>query len=105
MIELYVTVFRPAAWTCFWDMLDLDLNEGGWGYDKCFSELCRVNMAIFTRWNATHSQQGGRTAGKVDAHGRDEQGQMDVWIERMKSVGEEDPHHFFVRYCAGVRLW
>ena len=100
-IEIFATVFRPLSWICFWDMLDVDTNEGGWGYDFCLSKLCDAQMAVLTRWRAVHSQLGGRQAGQKDRHGDDEAHQMSKWRARIKSeaLDKDNPHHFFVSDC------
>ena len=55
-VEIFVQVFLPLAWVCFWDVLDTSINSEGWGYDVCFKTVCNASIALLDNWNALHTR-------------------------------------------------
>ena len=66
-IELFVTAFRLPAWLCFWYLLAPEINPHGWGYDRCYQNICEVNMGIFTEIEVIHLKHFGSTIDQVAA--------------------------------------
>ncbi len=61
-LEVFLAVFRPSAWRCFWELFDLEYETGGW-IDSFMYRHCKrehekrgekFQMAIFDDLLAVH---------------------------------------------------
>ncbi len=66
-IEVFVTTFRPLAWRCFWELVDVEYETGGW-VDNFMWKYCRkmhasrkdtFSMAVFDDMLAKHLNPTG----------------------------------------------
>lgn len=54
-IEIQVTFFTSKAWSCWWEMVNQEINPYGWNYDQCFFRFCmEPEMGILGGYNAIH---------------------------------------------------
>ena len=54
-IEIFFTIFRADAWTCFYDRVVEEDNSGGCGYDLCLHKACpELKIAVDHRFRASH---------------------------------------------------
>lgn len=60
-VEIMVPVFSPQAWGRFWNMIELDRNYRGWGYDLFARSFCRyTNMGIIDCQPVRHVRPVGQ---------------------------------------------
>ena len=93
-VEIFIQVFLPLAWVCFWDMLDATVNAEGWGYDVCFKTVCNATIVLLDDWHAMHTKpNGSRTDGREAMH------QMDELFQKRAIAPVSEGGHVFVKSC------
>merc|ERR1719476_666026 len=53
-IDMQFAIFTPANYRCWQDMIDLDVNPTGWGYDRLVHSVCNARMAILDSVGPAH---------------------------------------------------
>ena len=97
-VEIFVQVFLPLAWICFWDMLDAGVNNEGWGYDVCFKQVCNVSIALLDHWHVVHTRPNGS---RTD--GREAMVQMDQLFKN-RERGQDAGRNFFLQSCVRSKV-
>lgn len=53
-IDPQFMIFTPEKYTCWQDMIDLDVNPIGWGYDRLVHSVCDASMVILDHIGIGH---------------------------------------------------
>ena len=97
-IEVFFSIYRREAWTCYYVRLLNAANEGGCGYDLCLHQACpHLNLAVDHRITAVHG--GDCCKRKTGNPCRWQQyqavcGKADIWIARAGPCITQRPFGF-----------
>lgn len=54
-VDILFSVFTREAFICWQDLIDLDANPQGWGYDVSFPKMCTANVGVSDQHSVMHS--------------------------------------------------
>ena len=97
-IEVFFSIYRREAWTCYYVRLLNAANKGGCGYDLCLHQACpHLNLAVDHRITAVHG--GDCCKRKTGNPCRWQQyqavcGKADIWIARAGPCITQRPFGF-----------
>ena len=91
-VDILFTVMSRDAWICWQKHLDLEINRYGWGYDRTFSKLCDVRIAVMDQQVANHvgpeCETGGECSRTYDS--AKARKQMLAWLVHVHGVTRAD---------------
>eukprot|EP00930_Biecheleria_cincta_P083298 TRINITY_DN7289_c0_g2_i1.p1 TRINITY_DN7289_c0_g2~~TRINITY_DN7289_c0_g2_i1.p1 ORF type:complete len:753 (+),score=99.07 TRINITY_DN7289_c0_g2_i1:81-2339(+) len=62
--DILFAVFTREAFVCWQDLIDVNLNPHGWGYDVSFPTLCKASVGVSDQHSVVHSTGVPGEAGK-----------------------------------------
>ena len=62
-LEIQVTIFNSSAWSCFWNVVNPDLDPFGWGPGICFYNVCGQPPTGILPFAAVHWGGGAHLIG------------------------------------------